>query len=236
MVNLHLVCSLLTSLRSYLLLIKIRNKQLINQQTNQPTNQPINQQSTKLKRKKCRAAPSTALKSPADVLAFKATLLPDSPLCSVSWLGNDPPKLNEYNFLLAGGFAKPIAEDAVLKEIHVKTTSTDEIYAAFMKQRNGYFLAEAEKLLEVMHRDISKGEANPLVNTSVKMASVARANGLMKKVFVDAGKKKFIEAVRAEGDGIEMYVVEGAPDGSKFMDYGGVVFELHYKADLNMFL
>jgi hypothetical protein len=95
-----------------------------------------------------------------------------------------------------------------LKEIHVKSTSTDEIYAAFTKQRNGYFLGEAEKLLEAMHRDIGKGEANPLVNTSVKMASVARTNGLMKKVFVDASKVKFIDAVRAEGDGIEMFVVE----------------------------
>jgi hypothetical protein len=57
----------------------------------------------------------------------------------------------------------------------------------------------------------------------------------MKAVYVDATKTKFINGVRAEGGGIEMHVVCGAPEDSQFMQMGGVVFELHYRADLTVF-
>ena len=87
-----------------------------------------------------------------------------------------------------------------------------------------------------MLTDVAKNEANPICNVTMKLASVARQNGLMKKVFVDGKKKKFIEAIRSEGDGIEMFVIQDPPEASQFMQYGGCAFELHYRADLSMFM
>lgn len=189
---------------------------------------------TKMKRRKCRNAPSSALKTVADFETFKATLLPENPLQSISWTGNDPVKINAYNFLLCGAFAKPIVEDSTIS--HIRTTSTDEIYEFFLSKRNVFLIAEADKLIQKMLTDIAKNEANPICNVSVKLAGVARQNGLIKTVFVDSAKKKFIDAVKAEGDGIEMFVIKDAPESSQFMQYGGVVFELHYRADLEIFM
>lgn len=188
---------------------------------------------TKLKRRKCRNAPSQALRTVAEVVAFKDALLPNSPLESISWTANEPVKINEYNFMLAGNFSKVIMDDKSVT--HIRTSSTDDIYDLFKQKRNEYLITEAEKLIAQMQTDIAKGEANPICNTSVKLAGIARQNGLLKKVFVDATKKKFIDAVKADGGGVEMYVIENAPAVSAFMTFGGVVFELHYRADLDMF-
>jgi len=189
---------------------------------------------TKLKRKKCRSAPTQPLKSMADFEAFKETLLPENPLVSISWTGNDPVKLNGYNFILAGKFAKSITDDPSVS--HIATTSVDEIYEYFLKQRNEHFVIEAEKLIAVMLAEVNKNEPNPICNVTVKLAGVARQNGLLKKVYVDSSKKKFIEAVLADGSGVEMFIIQNAPETSQFMTFGGIVFELHYRADLNMFI
>ncbi len=188
---------------------------------------------TRLKRRKVSGAPSAMFKSSADVEAFKATLLPDKPLVSISWTGNDPVKLNEYNFLLAGKVAKPICED--LSIVVVPSASTDEIYDRFLLQRNTFFIAEAEKLIATMLAEVGKGEKNPIANVTIKLAGIARQNGLLKKVYVDSSKAKFINAVREDGGGVEMYVINDAPPESQFMQYGGVAFELHYRADLTLF-
>ena len=68
----------------------------------------------------------------------------------------------------------------------------------------------------------------------MKEAAVARRNALMKRVYVHSSKTKFIEGAREDG-GIEVSVVEGDIEGVKFDDYGGIVFEIHYRTDLAMF-
>jgi hypothetical protein len=117
---------------------------------------------TLLKRRKCRAAPSTMLKTLADVDAFKATLLPMDPLQSLSWSGNHPVQLNKYNFLLAGKVSKGITEHDEVP--HVGSASTNEIYACFEMHRNVYFLSEAERFIAMMLTDIAK-VLRPLCHT-----------------------------------------------------------------------
>jgi hypothetical protein len=188
---------------------------------------------TLLKRRKCRSAPSSALKKPEDVDAFKETLLPDNPLQSLSWVRNDPVELNAYNFILAGKVAKTITDKNIYP--HVASASTNEIYACFEAQRNMHFLSEAERLIAMMLTDIAKGEANPICNVTVKLAGIARKNGLLKTLYVDSSKQKLINAVKEDASGVEMYVIQGAESSHPFMEYGGAVFELHYRADLSIF-
>jgi len=189
---------------------------------------------TKLKRRKCRSAPSSPLKSPSDIATFKATLLPDKPLQSIDWTGKKPAKINDYNFVVAGSFHKSITEDDTIP--HINTTSIDEIYTFFEAKRNVFLISEAEKLIASHLTDVGKGLANPLCNLGLKNAAIARRNALMKKCYICSSKKKFIDSVLGDDDNnIELIVINNASEASDFVKYGAVVFELHYRADLTVF-
>lgn len=187
---------------------------------------------TRLKRKKCKNAPSQPLKSSTDVESYKATLLPDNPLQSISFIGNNPTRINNYNFIMAGRVAKPILEDPTIP--CVISASMDEIYDSFERNRNSYYVKEAEKLIDSMNTDIAK-ELDPLCNTSMKSAGIARRNGLIKQVYIHKSKDKFINAVKADASGTPIFIINECAEDSKFMQYGGVVFELHYRANLALF-
>ena len=85
-----------------------------------------------------------------------------------------------------------------------------------------------------MVTDVSKSLTPCVYAASMKEAGIARRNSLMKRVYVHESKEKFIEAAREEG-GIEVNVVNGDIAGMKFEDFGGIVFEIHYRTDLAMF-
>jgi len=95
-------------------------------------------------------------------------------------------------------------------------------------------VGEAEKLIATMLADVAKGQT-AIVSTGKKEAATAFKNSLMKKVFVHESMSKFITAVRAEG-GVEVVVISGnLEDLGQFGQYGGLVFELFYRADLSAF-
>ena len=188
---------------------------------------------TKLKRRKCRNAPSSPLKTIAELETLKESLKPDDPLCSIDWNGNRPLALNEYNFVLAGNFHANICNDGGVAWMN--TTSVDEIYSFFLTKRNEFLVGEAGKMVQLHLIDVSKG-GNPLYETSVRLAGIARKNCLLKKIYVGAEKKKFIDVVKSDSDSnIDMTVIENAPNDSEFAQHGSCVFELHYRADLAMF-
>jgi len=95
-------------------------------------------------------------------------------------------------------------------------------------------VAEADKLIAQMLADIAKG-LTPLVSTGKKEAGTAFKNSLMKKVYAHESMKKFIDAVAADGT-IEVVVITGELEElGDFGKYGGLVFELFYRADLSAF-
>ena len=49
-------------------------------------------------------------------------------------------------------------------------------------------------------------------------------------------RSKFINALRAEGSDVEMYVVTGDIKDTRFQNFGGIVTELFYRADLSIFM
>ena len=192
---------------------------------------------TGTKRKLCRGATSAATKNLAGLLEFIATLAPNSPLQSISWNGNRPPAVNEYNVVLSGtGWSNAILKDLPDTVGHVSSTSTDEIYSAFKVRKNQSLIGEAEALINRMLSDVGKGAATMDVYTaSMKELGIARRNAILKKVYVCSSKKKFIESVVQEGDVEEMYVVEDREVKGKFEEYGSVVFETFYKLDISIY-
>ena len=56
----------------------------------------------------------------------------------------------------------------------------------------------------------------------------------MKRVFVHESMGKFINRVRADGQ-VELHVIEGDVKGTRFLDFGGVVCEMFYRADLTVY-
>ena len=117
---------------------------------------------------------------------------------------------------------------------HVSSSSTPDIYDYFQQRRSAHNVAEAEKLLSQMLVDVSKGET-ALIATGKKEAQIAFQNSLMKRVFVHESLRKFIDAVRKEGS-IEVTVIGGVLEElGEFGKYGGLVFELFYRADLSAF-
>ena len=70
---------------------------------------------------------------------------------------------------------------------------------------------------------------------SMKHAATARRCSLMKKAFVHESKQKFISGLRADGSDVELFVIKGDIKGSDFGDFGGIVFELFYRVDLDTF-
>jgi len=57
----------------------------------------------------------------------------------------------------------------------------------------------------------------------------------MKKCYVHESKKAFIDRIREDGDAVEMHVISGDIEDSEFGKFGGIVFELFYRADLSVF-
>lgn len=75
----------------------------------------------------------------------------------------------------------------------------------------------------------------PIVSTGKKEAQAAFKNSLMKKVFVHESMDKFIHHAREAG-GVEVVVITGKLEElGDFGKYGGLVFELFYRADLSTF-
>lgn len=211
---------------------------------------------TRYKRKKVRGG--SVVKTAKEFDAFVEGLKPNDPLQSIEWRGkgNNPVSCNEYNLILAGAGWNAAIVDALPPCIaYLNTTSTDEIYDCFLSRRNDHHVslfvlvadsnqadvavvqvAEAEKLIDQMLVDVNKGEALPLiVCASMKHAAAARKNSMMKKVFVSEKKKQFVENVKADGE-VDMVVIQGDCEGTRFMDFGGIVFELFYRVNLEDFM
>ncbi|KAA8494725.1 hypothetical protein FVE85_2966 [Porphyridium purpureum] len=185
---------------------------------------------TRHKRALCKNT-GAPLKTVKDVEKFVAELKPENPLRSVSFAGNEPPSVNDYNVMLAGTFKLdgPLPPSIGL----VNTTSTSEIYDYFLDRKNEALISEANKMLGQMLADTNKG-LTPLISaSSTKEAAVAYKSALMKKVFVHESMKKFINKAREDGS-VELCVIRGdmAKTG-EFGQYGGIVFEMFYRVDLS---
>ena len=185
---------------------------------------------TRHKRALCKNVGSP-LKTAKDVEKFVGELKPDAPLKSVSFVGNDPPTVNDYNVVLAGAFKL----DAPLPESvgHVNTTSVTEIYDYFTERKNGNLIVEANRMISSMLADIGKGLTPLIYASSTKEAAVAYKSALMKRVFVHESMGKFIKVATADGS-VELNVIRGS-DESKFGlfgEYGKIVFECFYRVDL----
>eukprot|EP00288_Rhodomonas_lens_P018798 CAMPEP_0177696976 /NCGR_PEP_ID=MMETSP0484_2-20121128/4266_1 /TAXON_ID=354590 /ORGANISM="Rhodomonas lens, Strain RHODO" /LENGTH=333 /DNA_ID=CAMNT_0019207981 /DNA_START=37 /DNA_END=1038 /DNA_ORIENTATION=+ len=187
--------------------------------------------STLHKRVLCKAL-SGPIKSLKDLEALIAELAPEKPLRSISFTGNEPPSVNSYNTFVVG--PSQLGPQLPPTIGHVASTSTHEIYAYFLKRKSAHTVGEADKLIAQMLTDVSKGET-AIVLTGKKEAQIAVKNSLMKRVFVHESMGKFIDFVRNDGS-IEMIVVSGPLEElGKFGEFGGLVFELFYRADLSAF-
>ena len=82
---------------------------------------------------------------------------------------------------------------------------------------------------------MGKGTQLPLVVATIKEASCARKNCLLKKAYVHVSKKKFVDAVKADDGDVELFVISGDCKDTKFMQFGGVVCEMFYRADLSVY-
>lgn len=190
---------------------------------------------TRLKRKMVRGGPS--VKTLKDMEKFISELEPEKPLQSVAWRGNHPPNVNEYNVILAGPWGGAIICSLPPTIGYVENLSPNDIYRCFRQRRNQHLVGEAEKLIDRMLADVQKGETKPLIEaSSMKHAAAARENSLMKVVYVHESKGRFVDKIRHDGSEVEMHVIEGDIQGTKFGEYGGIVFELFYRTDLGMFM
>jgi hypothetical protein len=188
---------------------------------------------TRYKRALCKGL-SGPLKTLKDVEKVVSELAPEKPLKSISFVGNDPPSINSYNTFVVGPGSASVAPTLPATLGHVASTSTDDIYDYFLKRKSAHIVGEADKLIAQMLADVAKGQT-AIISTGKKEAGIAFKNSLMKKAYVHESMKKFINTVSAEG-GIEVVVVSGELDQlGEFGKYGGLVFELFYRADLSAF-
>jgi len=186
---------------------------------------------TRYKRRRCKGV-SSALKTPKDVEKFLSELGPS--LLSVEWTGSTQMEATPYNVLLAGAFATPLVAALPDGVGHISSHSSGDIYDAFLSRRSSHFVGEAERLLDGMEADMGKKKL-PCVVATIKEASCCRKNSLLKRVFVHASKIKFIESVRNDGGDVDLHVIEGDIKGSRFADFGGIVAEMFYAADLTVY-
>lgn len=194
--------------------------------------------STRIKRKNCGNLPSN-LKNLDALKEYISGLLPDNPFQSLAWEGHQPPTVTSYNLILTGTWPNTIKDHLPESIGYTNTTSMHEIYDLFESRRNTHYIEEAELLIARMMVEIHKNTADNAssVHTgSMKDLACAKRNALLKKVYIDASKKKFIENARAEG-GFEVVVVHSreGQDVGKFEEYGGIVFETFYKLDLSIY-
>lgn len=188
---------------------------------------------TRYKRVRCKAF-SAMPKSAKDVQGVVRDLAPETPLRSVSFLGNLPPSVNDYNVLLAGPIDKSLGPALPQTVGHVKSASNSEVYDCFLQRRNDHHIAEAGKLIAQMLADIGKGLTPLVVAGSTKDASKAYKNAVMKRAYVHESMGKFIKKARSDGQ-IELWVIHGEVENTAFGKYGKLVFELFYRADLSMY-
>ena len=188
---------------------------------------------TRYKRALCKGL-SGPLKTLKDTEKVVGELEPDKPLKSISFIANVPPAVNSYNTFLVGPGSASLAATLPATLGHVSSTSTEDIYDYFIQRKSAHIVGEADKLIAQMLADVAKGQT-ALISTGKKEAGIAFKNSLMKKVYVHDSMKKFIDAVSADG-GIEVVVVSGDLEQlGDFGKYGGLVFELFYRADLTTF-
>mmetsp|Transcript_15216 Transcript_15216/g.40844 ORF Transcript_15216/g.40844 Transcript_15216/m.40844 type:complete len:340 (+) Transcript_15216:125-1144(+) len=186
---------------------------------------------TRHKRALCKST-GAPLKTAKDVEKFVAELKPNAPLRTVSFAGNEPPTVNEYNVILAGAFKLDAALPSSVG--HINTTSCDEIYDYFLRRKNDDLVAQANKLIAQMLADVGKGLTPIISAASTKEAAIAYKSGLMKRVFVHESMKKFIDRARADGS-VELNVITGDDDAKlgDFAAYGKICFEMFYRVDLS---
>jgi hypothetical protein len=193
---------------------------------------------TRYKRVLCKGH-SSMPKSLKDVEELVGGLAPDAPLRSISFVGNEPPSVNSYNTFLCGAIDSKLAAALPATIGHTANGgSPGEVYDYFLQRHSTHLLTEAGKMLAQMNTDMAKGLTPIIIASSMKDAATARKNALMKRVFVHESKTAFINKCREDGDSVELNVIKGdMTDGSmgKFADFGGIVFELFYRADLSVF-
>ena len=195
--------------------------------------------STRIKRKNC-AGQVSNLKSIDSLLEYVRNLDPDKPLQSISWEGHNPPKVNSYNVILTGVWPTTITHHLPDFIAHTNTTSMHEIYDLFECRRNNHYIQEAEALISKMLADVAKSHgadnASNVFVSSMKDLACAKRNALLKKVYIDSSKKKFIQNAKHD-NGFETIVVKcrQGSDAGTFEEYGGVVFETFYKLDLSIY-
>lgn len=194
--------------------------------------------STKIKRKNC-CGSTNSIKSVDALLEYVQGLQPDKLLQSVSWEDHQPPTVNSYNLILTGVWPTTITHHLPETIGHTASTSVHELYEIFEKRRNTFYIDQAEALIQKMLTEIAKNNAenSSSVHTgSMKDLACAKRNALLKKVYIDASKTKFILNAKAEG-GFECIVVHcrQGEDVGLFEEYGGVVFETFYKLDLSIY-
>ena len=186
---------------------------------------------TRYKRRQCKTV--SGVKAPKDLEKVLESL--PAAMQSVDWHRQNPPALGAYNCLVAGpGFPAPLLAALPAGVGRSDSSSPGDVYDAFLARRSAHYVSEAERLLDQLEADLGRGETKPLVVATMKEASTARKNALMKRAFVHASKAKFIAAVRADGD-VELFVVTGDAKDTKFDKYGGIVAELFYRADLSVY-
>lgn len=186
---------------------------------------------TRFKRILCKKI-SSPIKNLKEAEQIVGQLQPDNPLRSIAFAGNSPPAVNQYNTFFAGPLT--CAENLPPAIGHVKSTSPPDIYDYFVQRRNEHYVVQAESMIAQMLTSTSKGQA-ATVNTGKKEATVAVKNSLMKSVFVHESMTKFIDYIKKDGS-VELTVIEGKLEElGKFGEFGGLVFELFYAADLSTF-
>jgi hypothetical protein len=192
---------------------------------------------TRYKRVLCKSvAASGSLKALKDVEALVGGLQPDSPLRSVSFAGNSPPSVTPYNFFLAGSWPSAALVAALPPAIgHCGSSSPGDAYDYFQERHSAHLVGEAGKLIGQLQVDVEKGLVQSIYAGSMKHAATARRCSLMKRAFVHESKAKFIAGLRADGSDVELAVIKGDVKGTEFGDFGGIVFELFYRVDLDTF-
>jgi hypothetical protein len=187
---------------------------------------------TKHKRIQCKSYSSSPLKSLKDI--EKAISEISVTLRSVSFAGSEIPTILPYNLLLAGCNSSVVATLPHSLGT-ISSTSSSDVYEAFINRRSNHLLTEADKMIAQMQTDLAKNLVPIIYCASMKDASIARKNSLMKKVYVHESKIKFIEGVKVDGD-VDIHIISGEADESRdFFKYGGIVFEIFYRTDLNVF-
>ena len=169
-----------------------------------------------------------------DIEKIVSELAPDSPLKSISFTANAPPSCNGYNTFVCGSL--PAAVVAALPPTigHVDPKSSGDIYDYFTKRHTQHLLGNAGKMISQMLVDVQKNLVPLILASSMKDAATARKNSLMKKVYVHSSKKAFIDKCK-EDESVELLVIDGDIEESDFGRYGGIVFELFYRADMSVF-